>query len=232
MWDPSPADTLSKGLSYNLTVTDANTGKVFVSPVYGSPLMGNQMLHSPGTVQSRLDLPDSATYKWSVAAVSPALQLGAQASGTFTIPPLGPSSITNLTADQSGQIHLTWTAAGESGSRGTLKQYTLYYATAYFDTGLESWVKPPIVYDTNLLPGGKTENREVSNIVPGQIYYFRLLAQDHQGLTTLSNISSATASHFSLQQPIASANAAFGSLLIGPWTAPGSTGRRDDRRRR
>jgi len=109
-----------------------------------------------------------------------------------------PSKIIDLSvspSSQRGQISLSWTAPGDDESIGTSTEYIIRYATsseittANWDSAIDITSEPmPSIAST-------TENLTVSNLTPGQTYYFAIQAQDEAGnLSEISNCASSSPS--------------------------------------
>ncbi|MBN1306095.1 MAG: fibronectin type III domain-containing protein [Anaerolineales bacterium] len=108
-----------------------------------------------------------------------------------------PAAIDNLVAamgTSTGTVELSWTAPGDDGSDGTSTSYHVRYAAAEItdQTGWENATE--FVNTLEPSAAGSAENLTVTGLVPGQIYYFAVRAEDEQtNLGELSNSPSADA---------------------------------------
>ena len=78
-------------------------------------------------------------------------------------------------------VDLTWTAVGDDGMTGTASSYLVRYSTSGAITNQTAWDNATPVtagIPTTPKPAGQTENMTVSNLTPGQTYYFAVRAQD------------------------------------------------------
>jgi len=206
-WNPPAvpagyAANLNKGLSYNFGITNQNTGQVVVSTAFGTPLMGNYLTHGPGPVTWAARLLDANTYYWQVQGVDTALQTTPFLVSSVTVPVIPPAVITDLAATQGAQVRLTWTAPGEDGHTGTVTKYRIYYASNSFnastDPGVSLMSINAVTANPPFVPGGQTETRNVTGLVPDLQYYFRVIAEDRNAASAaaLSNIASSSSTHF------------------------------------
>ncbi len=124
---------------------------------------------------------------------------------------IAPSDIADLaaaTGTYGGEVDLAWTAPGDDAATGTAFSYTVRYDTSPINGG--NWgsandVAGEPVPDT----AGTAQAMVVKNLVPGQLYYFAVKAQDEFGnMTGVSNSPSATAS----TNPEFSYQVVFGNL--------------------
>lgn len=110
---------------------------------------------------------------------------------------LPPSAIANLSAQpgpHSGAVDLSWTAPGEDGSRGRGTVYRVRYARAAIETETGWLNATPVSGEPAPQTAGAAEGMTISGLIPGQIYYFAIRAEDEAGnLTPLSSTPRATA---------------------------------------
>jgi len=98
-------------------------------------------------------------------------------AGVF--PPAAISNLTALPGTNDGEIILRWTAPGDDGMAGTASSYIVKYSTSQitnFDTqGIvypQSWTPQP---------AGSSEEKVLTNFIPGTTYYFAIVAEDNGG---------------------------------------------------
>ncbi|MBV9080367.1 MAG: VCBS repeat-containing protein, partial [Elusimicrobia bacterium] len=199
---PAYNAALKKGLSYNVYLMNRDASTTVVSDALGTPLQGLYMLHSTGTVTLRLALADNTNYRWHVQAIDTSLHRGTYSSDNdVSVPAIPPAVITDLAAGPGMQVHLTWTATGEDGRIGTPSRYRIYYATYSFNAATDPNVTLYALDGDGLVPpfseGGSPEARDVPDLKPNQVYYFRAAGEDRNGaFPALSNVAIATATIF------------------------------------
>ncbi len=116
---------------------------------------------------------------------------------------IAPAMITDLSAGsglQRGVIDLSWTASGDDESIGQASQYIIRYSTSSEIT-TDSWdLAVDIANEPNPALAGTTENLSISDLTPGQTYYWTIKSQDEAGnISEISNCSSGVAQASSQQ---------------------------------
>lgn len=124
---------------------------------------------------------------------------------------IAPSDISDLaaaTGTYGGEVDLSWTAPGDDADSGYAFSYTVRYDSSPINSGnwaTASDIAGEPVPDT----AGTAQSMVVKNLIPGQLYYFAIRAQDEFGnITGVSNSPSATAS----TNPEFSYQVVFGNL--------------------
>ncbi len=107
-----------------------------------------------------------------------------------------PSAIGDLAAASgaaTGSVLLTWTATGDDGTTGSANGYDLRYSMSAIDQS--NFLQAQQAKQTMApKPSGQSESLAVSGLIPGQTYYFALLASDESSNNSpVSNCASAPA---------------------------------------
>ncbi len=149
-----------------------------------------------GTLQSMWvgELDGERDYYWALRAVDEVGNVGALSqvavARTQDIPP---ARVGDLEAIDAGQTELTlvWTAPGDDGHRGTAAEYEIRFDTRQFTT--EGFPLADLVSSApSPMTAGSEQSVVVSELEPGQTYYFALVARDEVGATSaLSNVARA-----------------------------------------
>jgi len=145
-------------------------------------------------------LVNGTTYYLAIEAKDEVLlqaSLSGSPSAKAQIDSVSPAAITNFVAStgaNEGEIKLTWTATGDNGTSGTASGFIVKYSinpiTSETDfnsatTYSQSWTP---------FPAGQTENRTISGLNPGTLYYVCIKVRDEaNNFSGLSNTPSANA---------------------------------------
>jgi|GEM_PF-1872418 len=140
------------------------------------------------------------------------------------IPPAAISNLTALPGTQDGEIILRWTAPGDDGMTGTASSYIVKYSTSQitnFDT-------QGIIYPQSWTPAtaGSTEQKVLSNFIPGTTYYFAIVAVDdsnNKGSWSTSGVNTANYAPAQNLVPPPPTNISFyaaSNKIILSWTKP------------
>jgi len=108
------------------------------------------------------------------------------ATAMARIDDIPPSTITDLQAQTSLQVQLSWTAPGDDDTVGQASFYTIRYSsTSPFD-----WDTATIWKSSRATTGpyGTAESETVTGLAPGTTYYFRIKAYDSSLYWSLSTI--------------------------------------------
>lgn len=96
---------------------------------------------------------------------------------TDTIPPAEVDDLGVSPGTIDGSVTLTWTAPGDDGNVGTAADYSLRFALDTI-TDYNWYLAEDYPYIPNPSSGGSPQSFQVSNLTPGQIYYFGLITTD------------------------------------------------------
>jgi hypothetical protein len=150
-------------------------------------------------------------------------------SAVAALESIPPDAIMDLAANsgsRDGQVDLSWTAPGDDGDAGTASAYLIRYNMVEItDT---NWLSSTVVSHT-LTPSlaGSAETLTVSDLTPGETYYFAIKSQDEVPNTSgLSNSPSAVAASIppdAITDLAASTGSIEGQVDLS-WTAPGDDG--------
>jgi len=134
-----------------------------------------------------------------------------------TIPPAAIADLSASSGSQRGMIGLSWTAPGDDESTGASTEYIIRYTTSSEIT-IANWDSAiDITDEPTPNSASTTENLTVSDLSPGQIYYWAIKSKDEAGnISELSNLTDATA------------NALADSLLISEVQVKGGSSANDE----
>ena len=110
-----------------------------------------------------------------------------------TIPPAA-VNLSAATGSETGEVNLDWIAPGDNGNTGTATEYILRYADTAIDSE-SAWNSASEVTGEPVPQiAGSAETLTVSDLTPGETYYFALRTMDSDAnLSELSNSPSAVA---------------------------------------
>lgn len=209
-WNAQP------GFSYAVDIFEAgNPNRKFVTPVYGSPLMGNYLLNSTDTIVStRFQLP-VGTFQYRVSAVNPALIKSAPstASPHFIVDAVPPNPIDDLEAEPGKQLRLKWTVTGADGNVGTPTGYNIYAATYAFVSPSDPFVTLQVLNQSKA--AGVNQIHEATGLNPATTYYVQMEVLDGNEVSPLSNQVSAVSGHFGLDPYFSDDIEPFGGVFGG-----------------
>jgi hypothetical protein len=139
-----------------------------------------------------------------------------------------PDAITDLAASSGsaeGEVDLNWTAPGDDGDQGTASTYLIRYNTVAITES--NWLSSTLlVHSLAPSPAGINETLTISDLTPGQTYFFAIKTQDEVPNTSgVSNSPSAVARSI---PPDAitdlAASSSVEAVVDLSWTAPGDDG--------
>lgn len=236
-------------LSWTAPGNDGNTGtaasydiRYSSSPITAenwddaTPLTGLPTPLVAGSAQTFdwYDYQDEATYyfamkaadDWEVPNVS---ELSNVAQITTPVDTTPPAAVTDLAVSSTGsqRVHLTFTAVGDNGNRGTATSYELRYSQSPITA--ENFASATLVENLPApVTAGAQQTLTVSGLSPQTTYYFALKVSDEAGNTSaLSNVASGITAEPDLTAPSTVSDLAVtmgeeGAVFT--WTAPGNDG--------
>jgi hypothetical protein len=110
--------------------------------------------------------------------------------GAVYIDRVPPAPISDLEAKpgiENGEVVLTWSATGNDGYTGRAEKYVIKYSSYQIDES--SW-DSAIVVQNDIVPKEPSEMEifTLSNITPGEMFYFAIKVSDGASLSQISNI--------------------------------------------
>jgi hypothetical protein len=151
-------------------------------------------------------------------------RIGANEWVADAVPPAAISNLTALPGTNEGEIILRWTAPGDDGMTGTASSYIVKYSTSQitnFDTQgtiySQSWTPQP---------AGSSEEKVLTNFIPGTTYYFAIVAVDdsnNKGSWSTSGVNTQNYAPAQNLDPPPPSNISFYAAdkkIILSWTKP------------
>ena len=111
-----------------------------------------------------------------------------------TTPPGAVTDLAAATGATPGTVTLTWTAPGDDGNIGTASNYVVRYADSAIVSEFGWLMATDVSTEPTPQPAGSPQTMTLSDLTPGQTYYFAIKTQDEVPNTSgLSNSPSAIA---------------------------------------
>jgi hypothetical protein len=114
---------------------------------------------------------------------------------TDTTPPAAITDLTATTGCAPGTVVLSWTAPGDDGNVSTATDYVVRYAVTPIESQFGWLLATDVEGEPAPQPAGAPQSMTISGLVPGETYYFAIVARDEvENTGGLSNSPGAAAS--------------------------------------